>query len=75
MLNFLAFGLGMAAPLLALALASDRWSTRLIRTLTRHSSVVNRATGAVMLAVSAYYLLVVFDVFGIGLSFPFSLAT
>lgn len=64
LLNFLAFGAGMAAPLLALALVSDRYSDRVIGTLTRHSGVVNRLSGVVMLAVSLYYLLFVFDLLG-----------
>lgn len=62
LLNFLAFGGGIAAPLLALAVVSDRWRSRVTGTLTAHRSLVNRATGAVMLAVSVYYLVVVFGV-------------
>jgi cytochrome c-type biogenesis protein len=62
LLNFLAFGSGIAAPLVALAVVSDRWQTRVVRTLTGHRTLVNRATGAVMLAVSVYYLVVVFGV-------------
>jgi cytochrome c-type biogenesis protein len=62
LLNFLAFGGGIAAPLVALAVVSDRWRSRVMGTLTGHRSLVNRATGAVMLAVSVYYLVVVFGV-------------
>lgn len=65
MLGFLAFGLGIGAPLLALAFVSEGAGQRVTRTLARHSGVVNRVTGAVMLAVSAYYLVYVFDVFGV----------
>jgi cytochrome c-type biogenesis protein len=61
LLNFLAFGAGMAAPLLGLALVSDRYSDLVIGTLTRHSGLVNRLSGAVMLVVSVYYLVFVFD--------------
>lgn len=62
LLHFLAFGGGIAAPLVALALVSDRWQSRVLTALTRHRSLVNRATGAVMLAVAVYYLVVVFGV-------------
>jgi cytochrome c-type biogenesis protein len=62
LLNFLAFGCGIAAPLVALAAVSDRWQARVMRSLTGHRSLVNRVTGAVMLAVSVYYLVVVFGV-------------
>ncbi|WP_276270531.1 cytochrome c biogenesis protein CcdA [Haloarcula litorea] len=62
--NFLAFGGGIAAPLVTLALVSDRWQSRVLGALTRHRSLVNRATGAVMLAVSVYYLVAVFEVVG-----------
>jgi len=65
LLNFLAFGAGMAAPLLGLALVSDRYSDRVLGALTRHSGLVNRLSGVVMLAVSLYYLLFVFDVVGV----------
>ena len=60
--NFLAFGGGIAAPLVALAVVSDRWRTTVLGTLTRHQSIVNRGTGAVMLCISVYYLVVVFGV-------------
>jgi cytochrome c-type biogenesis protein len=63
-LNFLAFGGGIAAPLVALAVVSDRWRSAVIGTLTAHQSLVNRVTGAVMLAVSVYYLVFVFGVLG-----------
>ena len=62
LLHFLAFGGGLAAPLVALATVSDRWQSRVVRTLTAHQSLVNRVTGAVMLAVAVYYLVVVFGV-------------
>ncbi len=62
LLHFLAFGCGIAAPLVALATVSDRWQSRVVRSLTAHQSLVNRVTGAVMLGVSVYYLVVVFGV-------------
>lgn len=62
MLGFLAFGLGIGAPLLAFAALSESFGRRLTRLLARHSGPINRVTGAIVLAVSAYYLVVVFDV-------------
>lgn len=60
--NFLAFGGGIAAPLVALAVVSTRWQSAVLGGLTRHQSLVNRVTGATMLVVSVYYLVVVFEV-------------
>lgn len=62
--NFAAFGLGIAAPLVALAVVSERWRDRVLGLLTAHGSAINRITGAVMLAVSLYYLFFVFEVAG-----------
>ncbi|MCO8267755.1 cytochrome C biogenesis protein [Haloferax sp. AB510] len=65
LLGFLAFGLGIGAPLLVFALVSERYSRRATRWFARHTTAINRVTGAVMLVVSVYYLLVVFDVLGV----------
>lgn len=62
MLGFLAFGLGIGTPLLAFALLSQPFSQRVTRTLARYSSGINRVTGAILLAVSGYYLWAVFEV-------------
>jgi cytochrome c-type biogenesis protein len=59
MLGFLSFGLGMGAPLLGFALVSDSLGQRLTGWLSSHTTLVYRATGTVLLAVSAYYLAVV----------------
>jgi len=64
LLRFLLFGLGIAAPLLALALASTAASGAVIRFLTRYKSWINRAAGLAMLGISLYYLIAVFDIFG-----------
>lgn len=61
-LGFLAFGLGIGAPLLAFALLSQSFGRRITRTLARHSSLLNRLVGLVLLTVSLYYLLFVFSV-------------
>lgn len=65
MTNFLASGLGIAAPLLAFAVVAEPFRDCVLDLLTRHRVAVNRATGAIMLVVWLYYLLVVFDVFGL----------
>ena len=62
MLAFLAFGLGIGAPLLAFALLSQPHSEYITRLLARHSGVLNRFVGLVLLVVSAYYLLFVFAI-------------
>jgi cytochrome c-type biogenesis protein len=62
--NFGAFGVGMAAPLLGFGIVSEPWRDRVLGALTRHRRGVNLVTGSVLLAVSAYYLVVVFAVFG-----------
>lgn len=66
MSSVLAFGLGMGAPLLGLAVVSEPFGRRLTRAMARHRTAINRVAGAVMLYISVYYLLAVFDVFGIG---------
>jgi cytochrome c-type biogenesis protein len=60
--NFLAFGVGMAAPLVALAAASEPWRDRVLGALTAHRRAVDVVTGAALLAVSTYYLVAVFRV-------------
>jgi cytochrome c-type biogenesis protein len=61
--RFLAFGVGMATPLLAFALASEPWRDRVIGFMTAHQRGINVATGLLMLAVSAYYLAFTFGPF------------
>lgn len=63
-LQFVAFGLGMGAPLIALAVVSQPYKDTFISKLTTYKEWINRVTGAVMLAVSLYYLILVFEVFG-----------
>jgi len=62
MLGFLAFGLGIGAPLLAVAALSEPFGRQLTRTLAAHKSLVNRVTGAILVGVSLYYLVDVFEV-------------
>lgn len=61
-LRFFAFGLGIAAPLLALALLSAAASGVVIGFLARHRSLINRVAGLLMLGISVYYLVAVFRV-------------
>lgn len=67
-LNFFAFGLGMGFPLLVFAIASERWNTAVLGFLTAHHRRVNQLTGAIMLVISLYYLLIVFDLLSLDLS-------
>ncbi|WP_247002101.1 cytochrome c biogenesis protein CcdA [Halosolutus gelatinilyticus] len=62
MLGFLAFGLGIGAPLLAFAVLSQSLGRRLTRTLARYGSPLNRLVGVVLVVVSVYYLVFVFAV-------------
>ncbi len=63
-LNFLAFGIGIGFPLVAFSAVSAAWSQKVISLLTEHKTLVNRGSGAVMLAVSIYYLVFVFNLPG-----------
>lgn len=62
MLGFLAFGLGIGAPLLAFAVVSEPFSRKVTTTLARYSSGINRVAGAILMIISAYYLIDVFEV-------------
>lgn len=61
-LGFLAFGLGVGAPLLAFAVLSEPFSRQVTSTIARYSGPVNRAVGAVLVVVSVYYLVAIFQV-------------
>jgi cytochrome c-type biogenesis protein len=58
--SFLSFGIGMSLPLLVFAGLTETRSREILSWLSRHRRVVNLIAGVVMLAVSLYYLLVVF---------------
>jgi len=62
LLRFVTFGVGLATPLLVLAIASTASSGAMIRFLTKHKTIINRAAGVIMLGISVYYLI---DVFGV----------
>ncbi|THE64722.1 cytochrome C biogenesis protein [Salinadaptatus halalkaliphilus] len=59
--GFVAFGLGIGTPLLAFALLSQSFGRRLTRALAAYSDPINRFVGVVLLVVSSYYLVVVFQ--------------
>lgn len=60
--NFVAFGIGMGAPLFGTAVLADPYRDRVLAVLTLHRRAINIGTGAVLVAVATYYLIVVFDV-------------
>ena len=62
MIGFLAFGLGIGAPLLAFGLLSESFGRRITSTLARHAEYINRAVGGFLLLVALYYLVVIFGV-------------
>jgi len=62
--NFGAFGVGMASPLLAFALVSEPWRDGVLGVLTDHRRAIDVVTGSILLAVSSYYLLFVFELAG-----------
>jgi len=62
--NFTAFGVGMASPLLAVALVSEPWRNSVMGFLTGNRRLINVATGLILIVISLYYLLTVFGVFG-----------
>jgi len=62
--NFGAFGVGMASPLFGLAVVSERYRARVLAALTTHERAVEVGAGAVLLAISLYYLVAVFGVVG-----------
>jgi cytochrome c-type biogenesis protein len=66
MLNFLAFGLGIGAPLLAFSLVSRATSRHMVNWLVEYSRQINFVAGVVMVGVAIYYLIFVFHVFGLG---------
>jgi cytochrome c-type biogenesis protein len=62
MLNVLAFGIGMAFPLILFTLISGRWSQAIIAWLTKWHRKINIVAGLIMLGISLYYLFFVFKV-------------
>ena len=61
--HFFVFGPGMGLPLIIFSVLSTIRSQLIIRFLVKHKTFINRTAGAVMLAISVYYLVFVFHVF------------
>jgi cytochrome c-type biogenesis protein len=62
-LHFLLYAIGIAFPLLVFSFLSAARSQLIIRFMVRHSTIINRVAGLIMLGVSLYYLIFVFRVF------------
>ncbi len=63
-LNFVFFGIGMALPLLILSIISAAKSKEVTSYLTKYKRIINIVAGIAMLAISLYYLIFVFRIFG-----------
>lgn len=63
-LNFIVFGVGMAAPLLIFAILTTAKSQSIIGFLTTHKRAINRIAGILMLGISLYYIIFVFNLYG-----------
>jgi cytochrome c-type biogenesis protein len=63
-LRFLFFGVGLAFPLLLFAVISGASSQTIINFLTRYKRIINLIAGIIMLGISIYYLIFVFEIFG-----------
>jgi len=61
-LNFLAFGIGIGTPLIALSLVSRAASRTMLNLLVRYERGIAFAAGAIMTGVALYYLVVVFEI-------------
>lgn len=62
MLNFLAFGFGISFPLIVFSLLSLSKSMKIITVLVNYKRKINLIAGIFMMAVSLYYLIIVFKV-------------
>ncbi len=63
-LPFVAFGLGLGAPLVALSFMSAVKGAWLIKNFVEHRKVINRVAGMVLVVLGLYELIFVFRVFG-----------
>lgn len=62
LLNFISFGIGIGTPLIILSLLSGQWNHKIMSFLTENQELLNRGTGAIVLIISLYYLIKVFEV-------------
>lgn len=65
LLNFILFGLGMAFPLLLFSIISSSKTAAVINYLVKNKRKINLFTGIIMLGISLYYLIFVFNILGI----------
>jgi cytochrome c-type biogenesis protein len=65
MISFLSFGVGMAFPLLVFSLVSQTKSQAVIGFMVKHKNIINRGAGILMFVISLYYIIFVFNVFGV----------
>jgi len=63
-LTFFSFGLGISAPLLLFAILSETSSGKIIGFVTKYQRAINIISGGIMLAISLYYLIFTFHIFG-----------
>jgi cytochrome c-type biogenesis protein len=61
--HFIVFGIGLGFPLLFFSAISAARSQSIIRFLSKHKTIINRAAGGIMLIISLYYLIFVFRLF------------
>jgi len=61
---FMAFGLGLGAPLVLLSLFSTAKSSWLVKKFTKYHTPINRIAGVLLVLLSSYELLFVFRIFG-----------
>lgn len=62
--NFSLFGLGIGFPLMAFSIISSSRSKQIVSFLQKHESVIQRGSGLIVLTISIYYLVNVFEVIG-----------
>ncbi|MBT3324193.1 cytochrome C biogenesis protein [archaeon] len=62
-LNFIAFAVGLSFPLILLSLISVPFSQKIIRFLGKYQRKINLVSGIIILIVSLYYLIFVFNPF------------
>ena len=60
-LNFLAFAIGLSFPLILLSLLSVPFSQKIITTMGKYQRKINLVSGIIILVISLYYLLFVFN--------------
>lgn len=63
MIQFLSFGLGIGAPLLAFSILSLAVSDKVIGVFVKYQKPINVISGIIMFSISAYYLIYVFKIF------------